>query len=70
VHDGGSPRRVTANFGDRKTRISVIANRAYTARRQNDRKSPNDAMRYLKRHLANITYQRLVADLNRLGQAA
>jgi hypothetical protein len=48
----------------------VIANRAYTARRQNDRKSPNDAMRYLKRHLANITYQRLVADLNRLGQAA
>jgi transposase len=43
---------------------------AYMARQQAEGKSKKEALRNLKRHLANVVYRRLVADFKRLGEAA
>lgn len=44
--------------------------KAYIARRQTEGKSDKEAMRCLKRHLANVVYRQLVGDVKSLREAA
>lgn len=44
--------------------------RAYVARRQMEGKSDKEAMRCLKRHLSNVVFRQLVADVRGLPEAA
>jgi transposase len=51
-------------------RLRTPETQIYMARQQQEGKSKKEAMRNLKRHLANVVYRRLVADFKRLGEAA
>jgi transposase len=44
--------------------------KAYMARLRIQGKSNKEAMRCLKRHLSNVVYRELVADLQQVGRAA
>jgi transposase len=51
-------------------RLRTPETQAYMAQQRAEGKSKREAMRKLKRHLANTVYRRLVADFERLGDAA
>ena len=51
-------------------RLRTPETQADMARQRAEGKSKREAMRKLKRHLANTVYRRLVADFERLGEAA
>jgi len=44
--------------------------KTYVARRQMEGKSDKEAVRCLKRHLSNVVFRQLVADVESLSQAA
>ena len=46
------------------------ATRTYMARLQAEGKSNKESMRCLKRHLSNVVFRELVADVRQVGRAA